>query len=268
MRDIRCFFLDMDGTIYLGNRLIEGTLSFLQAVRSSGRKFIFLTNNSSKSGQMYREKLLSMGIEISENELLTSGQAAAKILLRDYPGKKIWVLGNTFLKQELSEMGVALTESSPDMVLTAFDTELTYQKLRDCCDYVREGLPYIATHPDLNCPTETGFMPDLGSFAELIYASTSRYPDRVIGKPERDIFECASRLAGIPLSYCAMCGDRLYTDIRQKAGTVQYFGFKRGNKKRRSRPFAYSAGSCGRSLKRLYFHAVAMRAPCRLFATN
>jgi len=130
------------------------------------------------------------------------------------------VMGNDLLKEELCSLGLPVVEKEPDIVLTAFDTQLTYQKLWDCCDYVRQGLPYIATHPDFNCPTETGFMPDLGAMTELIYASTGRRPDRVIGKPERDIFACASARTGVPLSQCAMCGDRLYTDIAagQKQG--------------------------------------------------
>ena len=217
---IRCFLLDMDGTIYLGDQLIEGTHAFLRAAKQSGRKVLFLTNNSSKNGETYLRKLSQMGIDAGPEDVLTSGQAAAQTIMQRYPGKKVWVMGNDLLKEELCSLGLLVVEKEPDIVLTAFDTQLTYQKLWDCCDYVRQGLPYIATHPDFNCPTETGFMPDLGAMTELIYASTGRRPDRVIGKPERDIFACASARTGVPLSQCAMCGDRLYTDIAagQKQG--------------------------------------------------
>ena len=217
---IRGFLLDMDGKIYLGDQLIEGTHAFLQAAKQSGRKVLFLTNNSSKNGETYLRKLSQMGIDAGPEDVLTSGQAAAQTIMQRYPGKKVWVMGNDLLKEELCSLGLPVVEREPDIVLTAFDTQLTYQKLWDCCDYVRQGLPYIATHPDFNCPTETGFMPDLGAMTELIYASTGRRPDRVIGKPERDIFACASARTGVPLSQCAMCGDRLYTDIAagQKQG--------------------------------------------------
>ena len=217
---IRCFLLDMDGTIYLGDQLIEGTHAFLQAAKQSGRKVLFLTNNSSKNGETSLRKLSLMGIDAGPEDVLTSGQAAAQTIMQRYPGKKVWVMGNDLLKEELCSLGLPVVEREPDIVLTAFDTQLTYQKLWDCCDYVRQGLPYIATHPDFNCPTETGFMPDLGAMTELICASTGRRPDRVIGKPERDIFACASARTGVPLSQCAMCGDRLYTDIAagQKQG--------------------------------------------------
>ncbi len=87
---------------------------------------------------------------------LTSGQAAAQTIMQRYPGKKVWVMGNDLLKEELCSLGLPVVEKEPDIVLTAFDTQLTYQKLWDCCDYVRQGLPYIATHPDFNCPTENG----------------------------------------------------------------------------------------------------------------
>lgn len=220
LEPIRCFLLDMDGTIYLGDQLIDGTLAFLQAVRRSGRKALFLTNNSSKNGAVYLEKLKKMGIDARPEDVLTSGQAAAETILREHPKKRVWVMGNELIKQELQQMGLQVVDDRPDLVLTAFDTELTYQKLWKCCDYVRAGLPYWATHPDFNCPTETGFMPDLGAMTELIFASTGRRPDRVIGKPERDIFACAQRRCGVPLAHAAMCGDRLYTDIAagQKQG--------------------------------------------------
>lgn len=159
---IRCFLLDMDGTIYLGDQLIEGTHAFLQAAKQSGRKVLFLTNNSSKNGETYLRKLSQMGIDAGPEDVLTSGQAAAQTIMQRYPGKKVWVMGNDLLKEELCSLGLPVVEREPDIVLTAFDTQLTYQKLWDCCDYVRQGLPYIATHPDFNCPTETGFMPDLG----------------------------------------------------------------------------------------------------------
>lgn len=220
IQSIRCFLLDMDGTIYLGDKLIEGTREFLQAAKQSGRKVLFLTNNSSKNGDTYLRKLSQMGIEAGPEDVLTSGQAAARTIMQRYPDKKVWVMGNDLLKEELCSLGLPVVDKEPDVVLTAFDTQLTYQKLWDCCDYVRQGLPYIATHPDFNCPTETGFMPDLGAMTELIYASTGRRPDRVIGKPEHDIFACASARTGVSLSQCAMCGDRLYTDIAagQKQG--------------------------------------------------
>lgn len=94
-----------------------------------------------------------------------------------------------------------------------FDTTLTYEKIWKLCDFVREGLPYIATHPDFNCPTETGFMPDIGSFIALVEASTGRVPDVIVGKPHSHIVEAVVEKTGFKLDEIAMIGDRLYTDI-------------------------------------------------------
>jgi HAD superfamily hydrolase (TIGR01450 family) len=98
-------------------------------------------------------------------------------------------------------------------VLAGYDNTLTYQKLVEVCDYVRAGLPYIATHPDFNCPVEGGFEPDLGSFMALIEASTGRKADRVAGKPEVELILSAQKRLGAERNEIAMCGDRLYTDI-------------------------------------------------------
>ncbi|MBQ9988441.1 MAG: HAD-IIA family hydrolase [Clostridia bacterium] len=209
----QCFLLDMDGTVYLSNHLIEGAREFILAARSSGRKVLFLTNNSSHTVEFYQNRLLGMGIETEPAEIMTSGIAAALMLRREHPGKHVWVLGNEELKAELKAWGIHVCEDEPQLVLAAFDNTLTYEKLCAACNYVRAGLPYIATHPDFNCPVPGGFVPDLGSFMALIEASTGRKADTVIGKPEKEIVMAAQSLTGLPLESMAMVGDRLYTDI-------------------------------------------------------
>lgn len=109
--------------------------------------------------------------------------------------------------------GIVLEEESPDVVVTAFDTSLTYQKMCKVCDFVRAGLPYLATHPDYNCPTEDGFIPDAGAIHAFIHASAFRYPDRVIGKPNGDIIDYLTTRVNTERERIAMVGDRLYTDI-------------------------------------------------------
>lgn len=210
---IRCFLLDMDGTFYLGDRLIDGSLDFLEALRRTGRTARFLTNNSSKSAAVYDEKLRRMGVDACWRDVITSGHAAAHYCMAHFPGKKCFLLGNPMLAEELTALGLTLTEDEPDYVLAAFDTTLDYQKLCRVCDFIREGKPYIATHPDFNCPTETGFVPDLGAFMALIEASTGRKADVVIGKPNAGIVEEALRRTGFRREEMAMVGDRLYTDV-------------------------------------------------------
>ena len=210
---IRCFLLDMDGTFYLGERLLDGSLAFLDRLRATGRSALFLTNNSSKSAQAYVDKLRRMGVAEPFLNVLTSGQAAARYCLSAFPGQRAFVLGNPSLKAELRAMGLTLEDDSPDYVLVGYDTTLDYSKMTRVCDLVRQGLPYIATHPDLNCPTETGFAPDIGAIIAFIEASTGRRPDRIIGKPYEGIVQDVLEYTGLDKRQLAMVGDRLYTDI-------------------------------------------------------
>ena len=123
------------------------------------------------------------------------------------------MLANQIETAELKALGVEEDQERPDYVLIAFDTELDYKKMTMLCDHVRAGLPYIATHPDFNCPTETGFIPDMGATIAYVKASTGREPDVVIGKPNSGIVEETLRVTGLKKEEMAMVGDRLYTDI-------------------------------------------------------
>ena len=213
LTDVKCFLLDMDGTFYLGDRLLEGSLDFIKAVVDSGRDYLFLTNNSSHNAAHYVKKLARMGLSVSRDKVLTSGQATAMKMVKLYPGKKAFVLGNEFLFEELAEYGVSIDQERPDYVIIGYDTTLDYAKMTAVCDFVRAGLPYIATHPDFNCPTETGFAPDIGAIIAFIEASTGRRPDLIIGKPYVGIVEAALERTGLRADQLAMVGDRLYTDI-------------------------------------------------------
>ena len=211
--NIRCFALDMDGTIYLGEQWITGAKEFLKRIEESGRSYVFLTNNSSKNPAVYVEKLHRMGWDVTEDKIITSGQAMIFYLQKHFPGKRVFLLGNPLLKEEFEQAGILLDDTAPEVVVTAFDTSLTYEKMCKVCDFVRAGLPYLATHPDYNCPTETGFIPDAGAIHAFIHASAFRYPDRIIGKPNSDIVNYLINRVGAEREQIAMVGDRLYTDI-------------------------------------------------------
>ena len=213
LSDVKCFLLDMDGTFYLGGNLIEGSLEFIDRVLATGRDFMFLTNNSSHNANFYVQKLAKMGLNIDRSRVMTSGEATCEKLNELYPGKRAFVLGNEFLTEEFAEAGIVVDNEHPEIVVIGFDTTLDYKKMQDVCDFVRAGLPYIATHPDFNCPTETGFMPDIGAIMAFIEASTGRRPDLVVGKPNTGIVEAALRRTGLKVNDLAMVGDRLYTDI-------------------------------------------------------
>lgn len=213
LKNITCFALDMDGTIYLGERWIEGAREFLTAVEQAGKQYFFLTNNSSKGPEDYVKKLARMGLCTDRHRIVTSGEATIDYLKRNFPGKKVFLLGNELLTREFLEEGILLTEDEPEVVVTGFDTSLDYEKLCKVCDLVRSGLPYLATHPDYNCPTETGFIPDIGAIHAFIHASAFRYPDHIIGKPHGDIMDYLARRAGVDKEHISITGDRLYTDV-------------------------------------------------------
>lgn len=213
LKNIECFSLDMDGTIYLGEQWIDGAKEFLQAVEGSGKKYYFLTNNSSKDPQAYVEKLGRMGLTVDASRIVTSGQATIDYLKRNFPGKRVFLLGNGLLAKEFLQEGIRLDDQEPEVVVVGFDTTLTYGKLCRVCDLVREGLPYISTHPDYNCPTETGFVPDAGAIHAFIHASAFRYPDHIVGKPNGDMMDYLAQRAGVEKKHIAMVGDRLYTDV-------------------------------------------------------
>ena len=210
---VRGFLLDMDGTFYLSDRLLDGALRFIDLLREQGKEFLFLTNNSSKHRRQYAEKITRLGLPLPEEMVLTSGEATALHLQNEKPGARVYVVGTPSLEEEFHLHGFQLVDQNPDFIVLGFDTTLTYQKLWTLCDFVRAGVPYIATHPDFNCPTETGWMPDIGAMIAFVKAATGREPDLVVGKPNRLIVDAAAAKLNLPVDQLAMIGDRLYTDI-------------------------------------------------------
>lgn len=210
---IKCFILDMDGTIYLGNELFPFTKDFLKKVEDTGRKYYFFTNNSSKSQQAYIEKLGKLGIKITKEQMMISSHVIIKYLKEQYEGKSIYVVGTPSLIQEFESFDMNLTEEDPDVVVLGFDTSLTYEKLSKACHYIRNGCIYFGINPDWNCPMEGGrFIPDCGSMAKLIEASTGRFPE-FFGKPSKHTLEYIIKETGCEPDEVAIVGDRLYTDI-------------------------------------------------------
>lgn len=217
LRQKKLFILDLDGTIYLSDKLIKGADDFIETLRQSSKDFIFLTNNSSRSGKIYVEKLKGLGIEVEESQVMTSGKATILYLRRLKPDAKIFLLGTPSLEAEFIEAGFTLIKDrneKPDYVVFGFDKTLTYEKMWMACDFILEGAGYIATHPDLNCPLEGGrFMIDTGSFLKAIEASIQRIPDAIIGKPSKFIIDIIKEEKNALDEDLVMVGDRLYTDI-------------------------------------------------------
>ena len=217
LKKIRLYLFDMDGTLYLGNRLYDFTIELLESLKASGRKYLFMTNNSSKSVEDYIKKLHSLGIESTREDFITSSQATAYYLKEHHPGKKLYVCGTRSLKRELETEGFAVTENLDEVecIVMGFDTELTFKKLEDVSRLLltREGIPYIATNPDYVCPTEFGSVPDCGSVCDMIFNATRKRPV-VIGKPSPLMPLLAMERSGFSAEETAVVGDRIYTDVK------------------------------------------------------
>ncbi|MCK4742114.1 MAG: HAD-IIA family hydrolase [Anaerolineales bacterium] len=211
--EILCYLLDMDGTIYLGNQLLPGSGEFIQLITERNIQYFLLTNNSSRSRSDYVAKLRNMGLEVTADRILTSGAATASLLAGRNEGVRIYLVGTPSLQAEFIDHGFELTDDDPDSVVLGFDTTLTYEKLSRLCSLVREGTHYIATHPDLNCPTAEGPIPDIGATIAFVEASTGRSPDEIIGKPFQPMLEVVLSRTDLSPSQICMVGDRLYTDI-------------------------------------------------------
>ena len=185
----------MDGTIYLDNRLFDGTIEFLDYIKGLGGRYIFLTNNSSKSVDRYIEKLNGMGISAQRDDFLTSTDITIEVV-KKRGFKKIYALGTESFKEQLRGAGLNITDAPSagiDCLCMGYDTELTYKKLEDACVLLKNDIAYIATNPDWVCPTDYGFVPDCGSVSEMLFRATGKKPE-FIGKPSPAIGDAADRL--------------------------------------------------------------------------
>lgn len=205
----------MDGTIYIDRQVFDGTLDFLSHVKASGGRYLFVTNNSSRSTKDYVSKLVSLGIPASEEDFLTATEATVLYLRENHKDAYVYAMGTRSFVEELCRAGIRVTTElcdGIDLLLIANDTELTFRKLEDACILLGRGVTYIATNPDLVCPVSYGYAPDCGSFAEMLEHATGRTP-LVIGKPAPEMLRLAMKKNGVSSGQTLMVGDRLYTDI-------------------------------------------------------
>ncbi|MDD4244584.1 MAG: HAD-IIA family hydrolase [Candidatus Methanomethylophilaceae archaeon] len=214
------FALDMDGTVYKGEKMIPGAAGFVSFLKERGIPFVFLTNNSSHGRGFYLQRLKRMGFDVSLENILTSTTATAGYLRSVHPGRSVYPVGVVDLVNEISEAGIEIDEEDPDIVLLAFDTSITYEKINKAYRFLKNGSLFVATHPDDLCPTEDGYDIDIGPFIRMFESMTGAVAE-IVGKPDRRMLEMAAEKMGVKTREVVMVGDRIYTDMRmaENAGT-------------------------------------------------
>jgi len=212
LHKIKAYLIDLDGTTYIDGNLLPGMPQFIDTLRNNHLKFMFFTNNSSQAIRTYSDKLNIMGIKTSEHDILNS-TIVTGMYLKEKGYKTIYCLGTTDFEQEISSFGLNISRENPQCVVLSFDKTLTYEKLENACKLINKGVDYIATNPDLVCPTNDGYIPDCGSMIALIHAATGKKP-KIVGKPHKPMIEMAQTRFAVSIAETAIIGDRLYTDIR------------------------------------------------------
>ena len=215
LKEKKLFVFDMDGTIYRGKYIFDYAIRFIHNLRAAGKRVLFCTNNSSTSTEAYVESLTRLGFAPTADEIMSSADATEAYLKAYHPGALIYLIGTESMQKQFAERGFRLAtgqEERVDVVVSSLDTELTYQKLKDGCRFIAAGATFLSTHPDINCPTDYGFMPDSGAIAAVIIASTGVEP-RYLGKPSAEMMALIEQKTGILREDTCIFGDRLYTDI-------------------------------------------------------
>ena len=210
LEKIMLFALDMDGTIYLDTTPLDGAIDFCKKLYEKNM-LCYFTNNSSKNPMYYVEKLNKIGFPAERRHIITSGDVTIAYLNKYHKDEKVFLLGTKALEESFIQGGISLSEDAK-IVVVGFDTTLTYEKLEHACTLIRNGAKFYSTHPDINCPTRDGFIPDSGAICAAIELSTGVKP-RFFGKPNAETVEMLELKSGLTRDNICMVGDRLYTDI-------------------------------------------------------
>lgn len=221
LKEIDAVFLDLDGTIYLGGELIEGALDFLARCDEKGVKRYFLSNNSSRSVKQYVKKLQEFGIPAEEEDVLLSTHDLLSWLSANNI-TKTWLIGTEGMREMLEEKGIETESEEPQYVVLGYDTEISYNKISQASIFMHAGVPLVASHPDMVCPSPDGGLPDVGAYLAMLKVTTGVDPEHISGKPNAGMILHKIEALGLDPARCAMVGDRLYTDLAMatRAGCV------------------------------------------------
>lgn len=213
MKRYKGFFLDLDGTMYAGTRVIDGAKEFIDYLAQEQIPYLFVTNNASKTPEEVSDKLTKMGFVSRPENVVTSAMATASYINEESPGASVYCIGGSGIKTALKEEGLVLKEDEHvDYVVIGLDVDINYEKLAIACLAVRNGAKFISTNPDLSIPTERGFLPGNGALTSAVSVSTGVTP-QFIGKPNAPIMDKAIKMIGLDKSEVVMVGDLYMTDI-------------------------------------------------------
>jgi len=219
LKHVRHLALDLDGTLYQGATLFPYTVRALERLRECGIGYTYLTNNSSRSADAYVKKLRHFGLPAHREQIYTSSLACLEYLKDRFPDvKRLFVFGTESMRLEFAQAGYqVITETGdvePELVVVGFDTELTFPRLCKAAWWIKNGKPFIATHPDRVCPTDQPeVLVDCGSICAALTAATGIKPWAVLGKPDPSMLRGILKKHGLTCEELAMVGDRLYTDM-------------------------------------------------------
>ncbi|WNQ13333.1 HAD-IIA family hydrolase [Paenibacillus aurantius] len=221
---MRGYIFDLDGTVYLGERLIEGAAEAIRTLRERGDKVVFLSNKPIATRQSYAHKLTKMGIPTELGDILNSSLILARYLKKIVkPGETVYVIGEEPICSELREHGITPRQDEEDIrpqyVVLSWDRQFTYDKLNRLYQAAVNGAVIIASNPDYTCPLENGQIPDTGTFIAALESATGRPIDAVVGKPSPISAAAAVEHLGLAYEDCFMIGDRLETDIKMAHDT-------------------------------------------------
>ena len=212
LNEIDAVFLDLDGTMYLGNHLIDGALEFLERCQSRGERRFFLSNNSSRSVPQYIDKLSGLGISASPSDVILSTHDLI-YWLYDQNYNRLYLVGTAGMQEMLKGAGFTMDAVDPEVVVLGYDTEINYDKISTASIHLHNGVPMVVSHPDVVCPSPDGGLPDTGAYMAMFEAATGVKPVRVCGKPQPGMILHKIEAMELNPARCAMVGDRLYTDM-------------------------------------------------------
>jgi len=210
----RGWLLDLDGTVYLGERLIAGASEAIRALRDNGRRVAFLSNKPIETRADYAKKLTRLGVSAEADHVINSSLVLARHLRAIDPGAPVFVIGEAPMLAEMRAHGFEVRDDERvRWVVIAFDRTFTYAKLNTALQAVRAGARLIATNPDRTCPVEGGEIPDCAGMIAAVEAVTGKTVEAVVGKPSPITLEVALAALGVPATESVIVGDRIETDV-------------------------------------------------------